>query len=50
VVAMLWEMTDGRWKIIAADSSVPGIRNTLAEAQEQAKAWGLQVYTIVRLN
>lgn len=49
MVAMLWEMTDGRWKIIAADSSVPGIRNTLAEAQEQAKAWGLQVYSIVRI-
>jgi hypothetical protein len=50
MIAMLWEMNDGRWKIIAADSSVPGIRNTLDEAREQAKAWGLQVYTIVRLN
>lgn len=50
MIAMIWEMTDGRWQIIAADQSVPGIRNTLEDAMEQAKAWGLQVYSIVRLN
>jgi hypothetical protein len=50
MIAMLWEMNDGRWKIIGADSSVSGIRNTLDEAREQAEAWGLQVYTIVRLH
>lgn len=48
--AILWEMADGRWKVLTDNGSgCAGIRPTLEEARDAAEGWGYRVMSIIRL-
>lgn len=48
--AILWEMADGRWRVLTDNGSgCAGIRPSLEAAREAAEGWGYIVRSIIRL-